>query len=159
MIRRNALSRLHKNLLACNVRLGKKLAGDRANLRDFGAADATGDSADLAFEADGDEMSSRLAELDTREQSQIERALARWQQGSFGFCESCQKPISLARLNALPHTPFCIRCEREMENHPAALVRQSKGHWSQISDAQAPMQDQKVDLAEMEMQVSGERRS
>jgi RNA polymerase-binding transcription factor DksA len=90
MARQNALLRLHKNLLTCSERLGRKLAGDLASLRDFRAADSTGDSADLAFAADGDEMSSRLAELDDRELSKIERALARWQGGTFGICECCQ---------------------------------------------------------------------
>jgi hypothetical protein len=81
MSRPNALLRLHKNLLACRERLGRKLAGELANLHDGRSTNATGDSADLAFEASGDEVSSRLAELDDRELSQIERALARWNQG------------------------------------------------------------------------------
>jgi DnaK suppressor protein len=147
MPRRNALLRLHENLLARRADLRKKLAGELANLRDFKAADTTGDSADLAFEADSDEMSSLLAELDDRELSQIDRALAHWNQGTYGICESCQKPISLGRLNALPYTPFCIICEREMEKHPAVLVRQSVDNWAQVFDAQVLMQDQRINLS------------
>jgi hypothetical protein len=69
------------------------------------------------------------------------------------------KRIPLARLNALPYTAFCIRCEREMENHPAALARRSRGNWAQVADAQAPMQDPKIDLADLETQMSRERRA
>jgi len=157
MPRRNALLRLHENLLARGADLRKKLAGELANLRDFKAADATGDSADLAFEAGSDEMSSLLAELDNRELSQIDRALAHWNQGTYGICESCQKPISLARLNALPYTPFCINCEREMEKYPDGLARQSTGNWAQVFDAQVLMQDQRIQLSELELGLSGNR--
>ena len=162
MTGRNALLRLHKNLLARMERLAKKLADELAYLRDCKAFDANGDSADLAFEAGGDEISSCLAELDDRELSQIKRALARWQQGKYGICEgsswNCQKTISVARLNALPYTPFCINCERELETHLDGLCRQSKGNWGQISDGQASMQDQQMNLSELEMKMSGSRR-
>src|SRR4051812_12595814 len=98
MTRQNALLRLHKNLLARRDDLGAKLASELACLHDCHAADATGDNADLAFGAGGDEVSSRLAELDDRELGQIDRALARWQQGTYGICEgdnwNCQKRVS-----------------------------------------------------------------
>src|ERR1700736_6458253 len=121
MNRRNALLRLHENLLARRERLRKKLAGELAYLHDCNAAECTGDSADLAFEAGGDEMSSRLAGLAGKGRNQIERALARWKQSMYGICDggswNCQKKIPAARLKALPYTTFCINCEREMEKH------------------------------------------
>ncbi len=162
MTRRNALLRLHQQLLARREDLGNKLAGELADLHDCKAADATGDSADLAFEAGGGEMSSRLAELDDRELSQIERTLARWKQGRYGICDggswNCQKKIPVALLNALPHTPFCINCEREVEKHLDGLGRQTKGNWGQISDAQAPLQDHRMNLSELERDLSDRRR-
>jgi RNA polymerase-binding transcription factor DksA len=162
MTRQNVFLRLHKNLLARRVGLGKKLAGELAYLHDSKAADAAGDSADLAFEAGGHEMSSRLAELDDSELSKVERALTRWKHGLYGICaggrENCRKKIPMARLNALPYTPFCIDCEREMERHQGGLGRQSTGNWRQIFDAQAPMQDQRINFRELEMDLSGSRR-
>jgi len=155
MIRRNALIRLHEDLLARRERLRKKLAGELAYLQDCNAADASGDSADLAFDADGDEMSSRLAELDDRELSKIQRALAHWNLGTYGVCECCQKPIALARLNALPYTLFCITCERAMEKHLDGRSQMMKGKWGQVVDAQALMQDERVNLSELERVLSG----
>jgi DnaK suppressor protein len=154
MTRQNALLRLQKNLLARRDRLGKKLAGELAYLHDGQAGDASGDSADLAFEADGDEMSSRLAELDARELSQIERAVARWQHGRYGLCESCQKPVSLDRLNALPYAPLCINCERGLEKTSAGQDRQSRGNWGEIADAQTAMQDPRINLSELERDLT-----
>lgn len=154
MTRRNALLRLHLHLLMSRQLLSRKLTGGLANLHDSRAADSNGDSGDLAFEGDADEMSSRLAELDDLALGQIEGALARWDIGTFGLCANCEKQIPLARLNALPHTALCIRCERAMETLPTAPSRRPTGHWDQVVDAQAVMKDKGVDLAELELQMT-----
>src|ERR1700736_3865545 len=136
MPRRNALLRLDETLLARRTYQREKLAGELANLRDFKAADSTGDSADGAFETSSDEMASQLAELDARELGQIERALARWRQGKYGVCEggsqNCQKKIPVARLNALPYTTVCITCEREMEEYPDWLDQRGTSNWNEV---------------------------
>lgn len=158
MTRRTILSRLHRGLLARRQDLDNKRAFELAYLNDSGAADTVGDSADLAFEGAGDEMSSRLAELDDRDISQIDQALARWKQGTYGLCGSCRKEISVTRLNAVPHTPFCINCERDMEKR-LGPGRRIKDNWGQISDGQVSMQDERINLSEAEMGMSGSRRS
>src|SRR3954465_4620076 len=125
MARRDALLRLHKSLLARREHLRRKLAGELANLGYFKRADTTGDSVDVAFETGSDEMTSQLAELDARELHQIERALDRLKQGTYGVCEGgdedgdpCGTKIPVARLNALPYTTLCIDCQRQMERYP-----------------------------------------
>src|SRR6516225_1669720 len=118
MARRDALLRLHKSLLGRRSDLRKKLQGELADLRNFKTADSTGDSADAAFETGSDEMASQLAEFDARELNQIERALTRLKQGTYGVCEVCQAKIPVARLNALPYTSLCIDCQRDMEKFP-----------------------------------------
>jgi DnaK suppressor protein len=158
MTRRDALLRLHKDLLAHRERLGNKLQSELAFLHDGNATNGAGDSADLAFAADGGEISSRLAELGDRELIQVEQALARWRQDRYGICVSCQKPISLPRLNALPYAPFCISCVREREKSSHGEAQQGTGNWSRISDAQASMHDQRVSVSEMETDLTGSRR-
>src|SRR5436305_6445028 len=118
MARRDALLRLHKSLLARRAYLRSKLAGELSSMRDFKAADSTGDSADVAFESGSDEMASQLAEFDARELHQIERALTKLKNGSYGICEGCSGKIGVARLNALPYTTYCIDCQREAERNP-----------------------------------------
>jgi DnaK suppressor protein len=158
MTRAFALTQLHANLLASRERLSRKLASELAFQHDFNSADASGDSADLAFESDGDEISSRLAELGDRELSQIERALTRWDDGTYGICESCQKLISLVRLVALPYATSCIYCERAMEKLSEGCVRTSRANWAQITDGPIPMQDPRIDLAALEKKLSGSGR-
>ena len=42
--------------------------------------------------------------------AQVEKALRKIEQGAYGTCERCGKPISPARLEAQPATAFCIDC-------------------------------------------------
>ncbi|MDP9295432.1 MAG: TraR/DksA C4-type zinc finger protein [Actinomycetota bacterium] len=39
----------------------------------------------------------------------IDRALARMEEGTFGICVKCGKPIEKARLKALPYVELCIK--------------------------------------------------
>jgi RNA polymerase-binding transcription factor len=39
----------------------------------------------------------------------IDKALVRLENGSFGICERCGKPIEKARLKALPYANLCIK--------------------------------------------------
>jgi DnaK suppressor protein len=41
----------------------------------------------------------------------VERALIRMHDGTFGACMHCGNDISPRRLEAVPWTPFCIRCQ------------------------------------------------
>jgi len=44
---------------------------------------------------------------------QIDAALQRIADGSFGHCTSCGSEISEERLSALPYTPVCTRCAQQ----------------------------------------------
>jgi len=45
----------------------------------------------------------------------VEEALARFERGEYGFCERCGAEIDLARLEAIPYTTLCLRCQRIQE--------------------------------------------
>ena len=153
MARRDALLRLHKTLLARGTALRKALADELADLR-FKTAQ-TGDSADAAFDTGSEEIASQLAELEARELSQIERALARIKQGTYGLCEVCHAKIPVARLNALPYSTTCVNCQREMENYPGWADRRGGVDWQKVSDAESPIEEQReVDLSDIEMDLS-----
>ena len=159
MARRAALLRLAKTLLARRAALRKKLSVELANMRDYRTAESTGDSADAAFGADSDDMSSRLAELEDRELCQIDRVLVRLKQGAYGNCEggseNCQKKIPVARLAALPYSTLCIHCEREMERYPDALDRWSASTLERVADAE--VRGEARPIAEIERDLSGKR--
>ena len=46
---------------------------------------------------------------------QIEAAIRRIEDGSYGRCEECGKKIPKARLEALPYAAQCVRCASKQE--------------------------------------------
>jgi DnaK suppressor protein len=46
----------------------------------------------------------------------VEAALARISDGAFGVCASCGDDISARRLEALPWTQYCLRCQEALED-------------------------------------------
>jgi DnaK suppressor protein len=156
MARRDALLRLHKSLVGRRDELRKRLGGELKDLRNFKTAE-TGDAADMAFDSGSEEVSSQLAQLESRELSQIERALARLKQGTYGLCEGCQKKIPVTRLNALPFSTTCVDCQREMELHGTWEGRAGEGNWDKVSET-LPIEEQpEIDLSEIEMDMSTNR--
>ena len=46
----------------------------------------------------------------------IDEALRAIDNGTYGFCESCKKPIKETRLKALPFAKLCISCQEKAES-------------------------------------------
>jgi RNA polymerase-binding protein DksA len=44
--------------------------------------------------------------------AQIERALMKLENGSYGRCNKCGKPIGAARLEIMPFATLCVDCKR-----------------------------------------------
>jgi DnaK suppressor protein len=80
-----------------------------------GDAEDLPDPTDRATAESDRTWSLRLHDRDRRLASKIRAALERLQEGTFGVCESCSRPISQARLRARPVTTFCIDCKTESE--------------------------------------------
>jgi DnaK suppressor protein len=60
------------------------------------------------LEAEADEH--RLAQL-----AAVRHALAKFDSGDYGECESCGESIGYSRLEARPEAPFCIVCQTRLE--------------------------------------------
>ena len=154
MARRDALLRLNKTLTGRRNELRKRLGADLARLGSQQLnSSATGDAADAAFDHQGEELSTQLAELEARELNQIERALLRLRQGTYGICEGCSTKIPVARLNVLPYSTLCIKCQREAENDADWLAERRNANWEAVSDG-SPMEDREVRLSDLEMDYS-----
>ena len=80
-----------------------------------GGAEDLPDPTDRATVESDRNWSLRLHDRDRRLASKIRAALERLEQGTFGVCESCTRPISQARLRARPVTTLCIDCKTEAE--------------------------------------------
>jgi RNA polymerase-binding protein DksA len=58
-----------------------------------------------------------LQEETAKQLTVLDKALARIENGSFGMCARCGKPIGRARLDARPVAELCIDCARLAEEH------------------------------------------
>jgi DnaK suppressor protein len=139
--------------MARRAELRKRLGGEIEDLRNYKATDQTGDSADAAFDSGSEELASQLAEIESRELSQIERALVKMKQGTYGVCEGCQCKIPVARLNALPYSTTCVKCQREMEVSGDWDETRSQ-RWDKVLEGDATDDRLPVNLSDLEMDLS-----
>ena len=114
MARHEALVNLRAILVRRRDALRSALAGDLSLLKEL-RSESPGDVVDAAYDSTQDEISSQLAEVESRELANIENALERMKAGKYGLCEVCNGKIPMARLNALPYATMCIECQRDLE--------------------------------------------
>ncbi len=51
---------------------------------------------------------------------EIEHALQKFEEGTYGLCDSCGNPIAPDRLEALPHASLCVDCKaKNAKSRPA----------------------------------------
>ncbi len=61
------------------------------------------------------ETTIKFANTEGRYLYNIEEALRRIEDGSYGKCQDCSKAIALPRLKRLPYTRLCIECKEKEE--------------------------------------------
>ncbi len=61
--------------------------------------------------------------IDIKLLREIEDALRRLEQGTYGTCMECEEPISVKRLNAVPWARYCVTCQE------AIATRIAQGDW------------------------------
>ena len=52
----------------------------------------------------------------------VEDALRRIEDGTYGVCENCGKPIDIRRLRAMPSARFDVECQSKLEQRAAATA-------------------------------------
>jgi DnaK suppressor protein len=75
----------------------------------FGRAEEASESTEL----------EKRAALENRLNSmlvEVERALHKLDDGSYGTCDMCQSPIDPARMEALPQAVLCMSCRQKAKN-------------------------------------------
>ncbi|KQV07350.1 TraR/DksA family transcriptional regulator [Leifsonia sp. Root112D2] len=115
--RRRLRELLHKKRLATKEQ--QAALGDVMNdIRDA----RTDTQADDEHDPEGPTMSSEWSRITglqgeaEGELLEIDRALNRLDDGSFGVCARCGNPIGVERLKARPTTELCISCARLAES-------------------------------------------
>jgi DnaK suppressor protein len=121
-------SQRFKDLL---IVLKARIRGDVEQLTDEALAGHDGASgqnspthiAELGTDAYEQDFALRFVENDQEVLDEIEAALERIEEGTYGICESCREAgrapsksqIPKTRLKAIPYARNCIECERKRE--------------------------------------------
>ena len=71
--------------------------------------------ADMSSDTYERELAMNIASSEQEVLYQIDDALKRLDEGTYGLCQTCEKPIAMNRLKAVPHTSMCIDCQRVQE--------------------------------------------
>jgi DnaK suppressor protein len=92
----------------------EQLSEFRSNSRELEPeiAQDVGDKAESSYTK---EFLLHLSEGERERLFQIDEALKKIEKSNYGTCDNCGQPISKKRLNAIPWTPYCIKCKEKQE--------------------------------------------
>src|SRR5438128_12462776 len=116
----NAAKREHfKRLLLTELqRHAQHIGEEQAMAIDVVSNDAQ-ESSDLALRDVIQEMALKLGDRESKMVADIDQALMRMDEGSYGVCVRCGRSIDERRLNALPTARFDSACQTKIEEQKA----------------------------------------
>jgi DnaK suppressor protein len=79
------------------------------------AAQDIGDILDSVSEERTRELDLILTDREKRKLAQIDDAIERIEENSYGLCEECGVKIPKARLKVLPFATYCVECQEKNE--------------------------------------------
>ena len=85
--------------------------------RDDIAIEKTPDALDEVQLAGERELAIRNLDRDSIALRNVKGALARVADGSYGICLHCEEEIKPKRLDAVPWTKYCIKCQEAADRH------------------------------------------
>ena len=103
-----------------------QLRGHANNVREDQAAalelsdDGVKDSMDLSVMDVNKELALRLGDRESQMIADIDQALLRIREGSYGICARCNKPIDERRLEAVPTARYDAECQTQLEQAQSA---------------------------------------
>ena len=71
--------------------------------------------ADVATDTYDREFSLGLVSNDQKSLYELDDALKRIEEGTFGICEECKSLITKTRLKAVPYARLCVKCQQKKE--------------------------------------------
>ena len=108
------LERIRKALVDKKYQLSQHLETELSELK---SPDRTrsGDLEEIAGDTDGTDSLCEIMDVEAEQIGQIDTALKKIADGTYGICEDCDEEIAPARLEALPFASQCIDCKRKAE--------------------------------------------
>jgi len=85
--------------------------------RDDIAIEKTPDAIDEVQLAGERELAIRNLDRESNLLRNVKGALVRIADGSYGICMHCEEDIKIKRLDAVPWTKYCIKCQEAADRH------------------------------------------
>jgi DnaK suppressor protein len=105
-----------RSLLISQLRQNtEQVRTDQASALEF-YDDGVKDSVDLSVSDLNKEISLRLGERSSQVVADIDQALLRMKEGSYGICNRCGEPINERRLEAVPTARYDAQCQALIES-------------------------------------------
>lgn len=89
--------------------------GRRSKASTESAAQDIGDILDSVSEERTRELDLILTDREKRKLAQIDDAIDRIEESTYGLCEECGVKIPKARLKVLPFAKYCVECQEKNE--------------------------------------------
>ena len=110
----NRLEHFRKLLLEQLRQHDDNVRGEQANALES-IDDGVKDSVDMSLQDVNQELTLRRGERESQAVAEIDEALRRIDEGTYGQCERCGKPIDERRLEAMPTARYDAACQAEIE--------------------------------------------
>ncbi|HMG74362.1 MAG TPA: TraR/DksA family transcriptional regulator [Pyrinomonadaceae bacterium] len=105
-----------KQLLLAELRRHtQQVSDDQAAALDAAGEDAK-ESADVSMKDVTQEIALKLGDQESQMVADIDQALLRIEEGSYGVCARCGKPIDERRLEAMPTARYDAECQAAIED-------------------------------------------
>ena len=97
----------------------KNISGSSRELDGLQNSGEVMDEGDFAAVSTDNMINEEIMAAQQRELREIEEALMKIAQGTYGVCEMCEEPIGVQRLKVKPFAKYCITCRQIAEKSPA----------------------------------------
>lgn len=90
--------------------------------------DVPSDEGDLSQQSHEEWIFLNRNTLEMKLLREVEEAVRRVEQGTYGICHDCEEPISAKRLDAVPWAKYCVTCQEQV------AARAARGEYEDSDD-------------------------
>lgn len=109
------MEEIHTILIEKELKLREQLATMESSVREEGVG-YSNHMADAGTEVFEQARDVSLVRRIKNSYERVQRALKKFDDGTYGICESCGTSIDIARLEVVPEAQYCVRCQTRIEN-------------------------------------------
>jgi len=115
VVSQETLEKIKQMLIEEKVKILRKLQKNAEEMDRNRDRQAVGDEVDSAVALETENLLNALSGMEAARLRQIEDALRRIEEGTYGYCRECGEPIEEGRLLAKPFATLCISCKEAEE--------------------------------------------